>query len=83
MWLSMLVSSPDGNLLAQRLLTDHKRMELLLSLESLEPFQILQFSEVLRAHVIFEEQELFGWLQQNVDLGALLQLFSKSSAQVQ
>lgn len=47
--------------LNQRIISDHNELLRLLSSKNID--DALQFSELLKAHVRFEERELFPWLQ--------------------
>ena len=49
--------------LKQRFLSDHVRLRDLL--QQIDRESILLFAESLKAHVRFEERELFGWLEQH------------------
>lgn len=49
--------------LKQRFLSDHVRLRDLLQQTDRE--SILLFAQCLKAHVRFEERELFGWLEQH------------------
>lgn len=49
-----------GELQAQ-FLADHKQLRALLKTE--KPEEIVQFAQQLRAHVRFEEREMFSWLE--------------------
>ena len=49
--------------LKQRFLSDHVRLRDLL--QQTDRDSILLFAECLKAHVRFEERELFGWLEQH------------------
>jgi hemerythrin-like domain-containing protein len=56
----------ENNHLVQHMLEDHRAMRAYMSSEDVS--QLHQFSDLLKAHVRFEERELFPWLEKEFSL---------------